>query len=224
MRFSKNVFLAILSVAFIAIGATPTSRPKVVEHLMPLTHSSPRPTTAQVDTIVLHFSSDLVSHPDHPYDVERQIQIYEKVKVSTHYLIDREGTIYKLVDEKRVAWHAGKGSLPWDKTRTAMNSSSIGIEMLAVGSKDDMVPLFMSAKKYDEFAAKHPEWIGFTDAQYASLNRLIGDIQTRWPGIKHDNHHIIGHEDWAGRKRRTDPGQTFDWKKIGIDRNSNQVQ
>ncbi|HTL30867.1 MAG TPA: N-acetylmuramoyl-L-alanine amidase [Tepidisphaeraceae bacterium] len=204
--------------ALIAIGASPATQPRVIERLMPKTHSSTRPTTAKVDTIVLHFSSDLVSHPDHPYDVENQIQIYDKANVSAHYLIDREGTIYKLVDEKRAAWHAGKGSLPWDKTRTSMNSSSIGIEMLAVGSKDDMAPLFMSAKKYDGFAKKHPEWIGFTDAQYASLEWLISDIQSRWPEIKHDEHHIIGHEDWAGRKRRTDPGQTFDWKAIGITR------
>jgi N-acetylmuramoyl-L-alanine amidase len=220
MTKSVHALLFILALTLFAIGAAPTTRPKVVDHLMPLTHSSTRPTTATVDTIVLHFSSDLVAHPDHPYDVERQIQIYDKANVSAHYLIDREGTIYKLVDEKRAAWHAGKGSLPWDKTRTSMNSSSIGIEMLAVGSKEDMAPLFMSQKKYDEFAKKHPEWIGFTDAQYASLNRLIADIQSRHPQIKHDNHHIIGHEDWAGRKRRTDPGQTFDWKKIGINRDS----
>jgi N-acetyl-anhydromuramyl-L-alanine amidase AmpD len=216
MRFSKHFLLLILSVAFIAGGAAPTTQPKVVAHLMPLTHSSPRPTTETVDTIVLHFSSDCVQHPDKPYDVERQIEIFTTAKVSAHYLIDREGTIYKLVDEKRAAWHAGKGSLPWDKTRTSMNSSSIGIEMLAVGSKDDMVPLFMKAKKYDDFAKKHPEWIGFTDAQYASLKWLIDDIRSRWPLIKHDDHHIIGHEDWSGRARRTDPGQTFDWTKIGL--------
>jgi N-acetyl-anhydromuramyl-L-alanine amidase AmpD len=218
MRISKHALLAILSLALVAIGAAPGTQPKVVEHLMPLTHSSTRPTTAAVDTIVLHFSSDLVSHPDQPYDVQRQIAIYHKANVSAHYLIDREGVIYKLVDEKRAAWHAGKGSLPWDKSRTSMNSSSIGIEMLAVGSKEDMSPLFMSAKKYDEFAKKHPEWIGFTDAQYASLKWLIGDAESRWPQIRHDDHHIIGHEDWAGRQRRTDPGQTFNWAKIGITR------
>ena len=29
-------------------------------------------------------------------------------KVSCHYLIDRKGLILKMVDENKVAWHAGK--------------------------------------------------------------------------------------------------------------------
>jgi N-acetyl-anhydromuramyl-L-alanine amidase AmpD len=216
MTKSVHALLLILAMTLLAAGAAPTTQPKVVERLMPLTYSSTRPTTGSVDTIVLHFSSDLIAHPDHPFDVGKQIKIYERAKVSAHYLIDREGTIYRLVDDERTAWHAGRGSLPWDKSRTSMNASSIGIEMLAVGSKADMVPLFMSAKKYDEFAGKHPAWIGFTDAQYASLSWLIADIQSRHPKITRNNHHVIGHEDWAGRERRTDPGQTFDCKRSGV--------
>ncbi len=216
MRIPRQALLFLISVAFIAFGAAPTTQPKIIDRLMPMTHSRPRPTTATIDTIVLHFSSDCSQHPDHPYDVAKQIQIYLKAQVSTHYLIDREGNIFRLVDEKRTAWHAGNGSLPWDPSRKSMNNTSIGIEMLAIGSKADMVPLFMSATKYDDLAKKHPEWIGFTDPEYSSLKRLIADIESRHPEIKHDNHHIIGHEDWAGRKRRTDPGQTFDWAKIGL--------
>ena len=32
----------------------------------------------------------------------------KKHKVSCHYLIDQKGKILKMVDENRVAWHAGK--------------------------------------------------------------------------------------------------------------------
>src|SRR4051794_19659947 len=126
MRFSKHAWLAVLSVAVIALAAAPATQPKVVERLMPLTHSSTRPATQSVDTIVLHFSSDCIRHPDDPFNVDRVINIYEKANVSAHYLIDRDGNILHLIDEKRAAWHAGKGSLPWDRNRTAMNSSSIG--------------------------------------------------------------------------------------------------
>src|SRR3954466_11634715 len=45
-----------------ASGAT--SKPTITDRLMPLTHSSPRPTTAPVDVILLHFSSDFLQHPD----------------------------------------------------------------------------------------------------------------------------------------------------------------
>ena len=31
-----------------------------------------------------------------------------KHKVSTHYLIDRKGQILKMVDDNKIAWHAGK--------------------------------------------------------------------------------------------------------------------
>src|SRR4029450_780919 len=91
-------------VAFVA-----TTAPTITDKLMPLDHSSPRPAGAAIDTVVLDLSSGCVKNPGHPYDVERQIQIYNDAKVSTHYLIDREGKIYRLVDEKRTAWHAGRG-------------------------------------------------------------------------------------------------------------------
>ena len=31
-----------------------------------------------------------------------------KFKVSCHYLINRKGGIFKLVDDLKIAWHAGK--------------------------------------------------------------------------------------------------------------------
>jgi N-acetyl-anhydromuramyl-L-alanine amidase AmpD len=197
-------------------SAVAGTHPEIKDRLMPLNVSTTRPTNAVIDTVVLHFSSDCVQHPDHPYDVERQIEIYRNAKVSTHYLIDRDGNIYRLVNEDRVAWHAGRGALAWDPNRRAMNNASIGIEMLAIGSQSDMVPLFMSKEKYEAMRQKHPENIGYTDAEYSALNRLLDDILARHPQIKRDRFHIIGHEEWAGRARRTDPGELFDFTKIGL--------
>merc|ERR1711991_427801 len=47
-------------------------------------------------------------------------------KVSSHYLISQNGKIYKLVDDKYRAWHAGKAF--WQDV-TDINSISIGIEL-----------------------------------------------------------------------------------------------
>lgn len=47
-------------------------------------------------------------------------------KVSAHYLIGRDGTVYQLVDETARAWHAGVSS--WGGN-TDLNSASIGIEL-----------------------------------------------------------------------------------------------
>jgi N-acetylmuramoyl-L-alanine amidase len=47
-------------------------------------------------------------------------------RVSAHYLIGRDGSLYQLVSEDRRAWHAGASY--WGGT-TDLNSASIGIEL-----------------------------------------------------------------------------------------------
>ena len=51
-------------------------------------------------------------------------------KVSCHYLINRKGSIIKLVNENRVAWHAGKSR--WKNYRN-LNKKLIGIELVNKG-------------------------------------------------------------------------------------------
>jgi N-acetyl-anhydromuramyl-L-alanine amidase AmpD len=186
---------------------------KFVDKPMPAQSSTRAPGT-KIDFVVLHFCSDVLAHPDHPYGIDRQIEIFTKAPASANYLIDRDGTVYRLVPEDRVAWHAGKGALASDPSIKQMNPRSIGIEMFAIGSAKDMKLFGM--KDYAGYAKAHPENIGFTDAQYATLNELLKEIEGRHPAIKHDRTHIIGHEEWAGRARRTDPGELFDWTKIGL--------
>ncbi len=50
-----------------------------------------------------------------------------KSKVSCHYLINRRGMIIKLVNERYVAWHAGKSM--W-KNYKNLNENSLGIELV----------------------------------------------------------------------------------------------
>lgn len=54
-------------------------------------------------------------------------------KVSAHYLIARDGTLYQLVDESQRAWHAGVSY--WGGL-TDLNSASIGIELDNSGEDD----------------------------------------------------------------------------------------
>ena len=51
-------------------------------------------------------------------------------RVSCHYIIDTNGAIYNLVDEKKRAWHAGESM--WKKSKD-INSRSIGIEIVYPG-------------------------------------------------------------------------------------------
>lgn len=210
-------FAALLSLALCAIAENSRPPIKFVDRLM-LAQSETRRASNVVDHIVLHFCSDVIAHPDSPYSIDRQIEILRNAPASANYLIARDGSVYRLVPEDRVAWHAGNGHLPWDPALKSMNQKAIGIEMFAVGSPADMKLFGITQAQYDSFKSKHPDWIGFSDAQYATLKQLIAEIRARHPAILEDRFHIIGHEEWAGRARRTDPGELFDWTRIGLTR------
>jgi N-acetylmuramoyl-L-alanine amidase len=53
-------------------------------------------------------------------------------QVSSHYVVDEQGTVYRLVAEDKRAWHAGVSF--WDG-HTDINSSSIGIEIANTGDQ-----------------------------------------------------------------------------------------
>jgi N-acetylmuramoyl-L-alanine amidase len=92
-------------------------------------------------------------------------------KVSAHYLVARDGTIYYLVDELARAWHAGESY--WAGQRD-LNSSSIGIELDNDGEE------------------------AYSEAQLAALLALLADLKSRY-AIPAAN--FLGHGDVApGRK------------------------
>ena len=51
-------------------------------------------------------------------------------KLSSHYLINRRGKILRLVQDRHVAWHAGKSC--WGRYKN-LNKNSIGIELVNKG-------------------------------------------------------------------------------------------
>ena len=117
-----------------------------------------------------------------------------KHKVSTHYLIDRKGQILKMVDDNKIAWHAGKSK--W-KNYINLNKYSIGIELVNKGHKFG----------YEKF----------TISQVNKLIQLCKNLKNKYK-IKNSN--IVGHSDIAPL-RKQDPGEKFPWqklqkKKIGI--------
>jgi N-acetylmuramoyl-L-alanine amidase len=107
-----------------------------------------------------------------------------EARVSAHYLIEEDGTVYALVDETRRAWHAGLGS--W-RGHDDINSRSIGIEIVNPGH---------------EFGYR-----AFPLAQMEALAPLALGILTRHP-IPARN--VVGHADVAPA-RKEDPGELFDW-------------
>lgn len=80
----------------------------------------------KIDVLIIH-SVYNNSGGDY-YDFQKILNLFKRYKVSAHYLINRSGDIYRLVDDKNVAYHAGKSNLP--DGRTAVNSCSLGVELM----------------------------------------------------------------------------------------------
>lgn len=181
----------------------------IEEWLLPKKNSRVR--GAPITHVMLHFTNNALRSPQDPYNIEEIYALFEEYEVSAHYMIDRDGEIYLLVPEERAAFHAGKGHLlNYQEYKSGLNDYSIGIELLAIGTREDMLSI-MPADIYDSIS---PEDIGYTDAQYASLKELLDDILQRNPLIKNDREHIIGHDEYAP-VRKSDPGELFDWSRIG---------
>lgn len=160
--------------------------------------------------VVLHFISNAAVNPENPFIYEEIRKIFVEYDVGSHYLIDRNGEIYFLLPENRVARHSGKGDLRgFTQYKDHLNDYSIGIELMAIGTEAEMQAM-MTPEEYKKIP---PEHIGYTEAQYHSLNLLLDDILARNKKIKRDRNHIIGHDEYAP-ERKTDPGSLFDWSKI----------
>ena len=65
----------------------------------------------------------------------------KEAKVSAHYLINKQGTIFALIPESLRAWHAG---ISYWKGRDKVNDFSIGIELDNNGNEEFSTPLMNS--------------------------------------------------------------------------------
>jgi N-acetylmuramoyl-L-alanine amidase len=108
-------------------------------------------------------------------------------RVSSHYTVDEDGTIYAHVPEARRAWHAGVSS--W-AGKTDINARSIGIELVNPGH---------------EYGYRD-----FPDAQIAALITLCHGILLRHPI---PSARVLGHSDVAPA-RKEDPGERFPWERL----------
>lgn len=187
-------------------------RPNVesIDYFLPDNHSQER--TEEITHLMIHFISNAANKPEDPYNVKDVNSIFLDYGLSVHYMIDRSGNIYQLVSEDRVAYHAGKGNLSdFPGYEDRMNEYSIGIELLAMGTKEEMTAIIPEEK----FQQIDPSLLGYTDAQYKTLRSLVDDILKRNPSILQDRRHVIGHDEYAP-DRKTDPGSLFDWSQIGF--------
>lgn len=148
-------------------------------------HPSPnhdaRPEGRDVDILLLHYTGMRSA-------AEALQRLCDTAaKVSAHYMIDEDGSIWRLVPEARRAWHAGVAS--WAGAGD-VNARSIGIELVNPGH---------------EFGYRR-----FPEAQMAALEALAHGVLSRHPIPPR---RVLGHSDVAPL-RKEDPGELFDWPRL----------
>lgn len=214
------MFLFVLSGLFIAhvfAQASLSSPPyEVVELILPSDRYHSRPSDAEITHIVLHFNSTIQTNPENPYSPLDNYALRLNRNFSTHYQIQRDGTIVSLVDELEAALHCGEGVLK--KQPFHMNNLddySIGILLIGISNFTDMY-VYMSEEDWNkQVMQNHSDWIGYTEPQYESLKWLVDSLVLKY-GIQNDTDHIIGHEEYS-MITKVDPGIVFDWTKLGFE-------
>ena len=126
-------------------------------------------------------------------------------RASAHYVIAYDGTVYQMVREKDIAWHAGN----WE-----YNKRAIGIELAGYADKNMYTEeeyhacaklVAYLAKKYG-IPIVHPEGIAPADPEEGA--GIIGHSQVPDPQDPSQG---------GGRSHHCDPGKYWNWTKfIGL--------
>jgi N-acetylmuramoyl-L-alanine amidase len=151
----------------------------IVDALSP--NVNPRPEGASINLVILHYTG----MEDGPSAIKRLRD--PEARVSCHYVIEEDGRVFRLAEERMRAWHAGVSF--WGGI-TDINSHSVGIEIVN-GGHDFGLP-------------------DYPPAQIAALIDLLSDILDR---RKLHPVRVIGHSDVAPA-RKDDPGEKFPWTQL----------
>ena len=110
-----------------------------------------------------------------------------EARVSAHYVVEEDGSLWRLVPEARRAFHAGVSC--WQGGQD-LNYVSIGVEIVNPGH----------------------EWgyRAFPDTQMAAVERLCRDVLSRH---RIPPYRLVGHSDIAP-DRKSDPGELFEWRRL----------
>ena len=142
-----------------------------------------RPKATPVDILLLHYTGMETGAAA----VARLCD--PEAKVSAHYTVDEDGTIFAHVPEECRAWHAGVSY--WAGARD-INARSMGIEIVNPGH---------------EFGYR-----SFPDVQIEAVMQLAHDVFSRHP-IPPER--VLGHSDVAPA-RKQDPGELFPWGELAL--------
>ncbi len=111
-------------------------------------------------------------------------------RVSSHYVVEEDGCVFRLVPEARRAWHAG---VSYWRGETGLNDSSVGIEIVNPGHEWGYRP--------------------FPVLQLAAVLELCLAVIGRLGIAARD---VLAHSDIAPT-RKQDPGELFPWAEFAAE-------
>ncbi len=162
----------------------------------------------------------LVLHYDAAGTSRRCFEIlHHRRKLSCHFLLDLDGTIYQTLDLKERAWHAAEA-----------NDRSVGVEIANLGA----FPVRSEGMDVTgEIHGARLHQAPFTDAQYEALAHLAAGLARVLPRIRLDAPRtprqsvatttlpdgealafpgLVGH--YHLTRAKVDPGPAFDWERL----------
>uniref|UniRef100_A0A914E0H5 N-acetylmuramoyl-L-alanine amidase n=1 Tax=Acrobeloides nanus TaxID=290746 RepID=A0A914E0H5_9BILA len=177
----------------------PLQAVQVIDNFVSYVDKLPKRDTSTIDLIVVHFTEEC--DLDHARQTMNTVVYSDGTGNSGHYIIDRDGTVYRYVPEDREAWHV-----------INYNGRSIGIETVNMGRYPDY---------FDSRVQLTIE--PYLEPIIDNLVALINQLKTQFPSIKYISGHndldvtyINSTDDPGCTKVRTkvDPGPMFPWEKV----------
>lgn len=146
----------------------------------------------------------IVVHATAGASAESSLLYCERIGISCHYFIERDGTIYKTAEHDDVCFHAGKSN--WGGY-SGLNDFSVGIELANFGpmSADRKKPL---NQNYEWEFINNVEYEKYSEKQLKALKDLCLSIMEE---LKLDKTKILRHSD-ISPGRKIDPYLNFPWK------------
>jgi len=144
--------------------------------------------------IVLHWTAEMSFDksfnrlkPQKLFSDRKDIAKASALNVSAHFMVKRDGTIYRLMPENWMARHV-----------IGLNYSSIGIENIGgeANKKEDLTPAQLQA---------NIELVRYLKAKYPSITYLIGHHEYR----KMESNQLWLEKDAGYRTQKSDPGDKF---------------
>src|SRR6516162_6429697 len=136
---------------------------------------------ARIDMLVLHYTGMKTAGEA----IDRLCD--PAARVSAHYVVEEDGTVWRLVPEALRAFHAGRSC--W-AGGSDLNDVSIGIEIVNPGHEWGYRP--------------------FPEEQLAAVEHLSAALLSRFAI---PCHRVVGHSDIAP-DRKADPGELLDWPRL----------